>query len=192
MLILTLFCSICNFPTAFAVENKARPSESEEDAKIYCEADLSDDFTPDKVIVILDKEISDIDGVPQSLTDQLLKDIDFSEINDLTKINESAKDNDALRNYLEQKDFRQILSIELAEPSKQNVLDAIERLEKVDGILYAGPNYIERIEPTTNASTLRPAMTSAPQNSSAPNDPDNDRLWGLFGDNGINAKNAWA
>ena len=39
LLILTLFCSICNFPTAFAAENKARSSESEEDAKIYCEAD---------------------------------------------------------------------------------------------------------------------------------------------------------
>lgn len=61
----------------------------------------------------------------------------------------------------------------------------------VDGILYAGPNYIERIEPTTSASTVQTAMTSAPQNSSVPNDPDNDQLWGLFGDNGINAKNAW-
>ena len=111
LLILTLFCSICNFPTAFAAESETRPSEPEEDAKIYCEADLSDDFTPDKVIVILDEEISDIDGVPQSLTDQLFKDIDVSAIKDLSKIGESAKDNIALRSYLEQQDFRQTLSM---------------------------------------------------------------------------------
>ena len=111
LLILTLFCSICNFPTAFAAENKARSSESEEDAKIYCEADLSDDFTPDKVIVILDKEISDIDGVPQSLTNQLFEDIEVSAIKDQSKIGESAKDNVALRSYLEQQDFRQTLSM---------------------------------------------------------------------------------
>lgn len=190
LLMLTLFCSICNFPTAFAAENKARPSESEEDAKIYCEADLSDDFTPDKVIVILDKEISDIDGVPQSLTDQLFEDIEVSAIKDQSKIGESAKDNAALRNYLEQKDFRQILSIELAEPSKQNVLDAIERLEKVDGILYAGPNYLYSIDPVENEANNRNDTYELPT-SSAPNDPNIDRLWGLFGDNGINAQNAW-
>ncbi len=41
--------------------------------------------------------------------------------------------------------FRQILKIELNMHSKQNVLNVIKELEKIEGIKYAGPNYMTHL-----------------------------------------------
>lgn len=73
-------------------------------------------------------------------------------------------------------EFRTVLMLILQAPSKQNVLDAIKRLEQRKDIISAEPDYI-----------LQPHTTK-------PNDTlyEKGSQWGLNGMNGINAPQAWA
>jgi len=57
-------------------------------------------------------------------------------IKDLTEITVDIKE--AL---IDEENFRQILQIKLMENNKENVLNVIRQLEKIEGIKYAGPNY---------------------------------------------------
>ena len=51
--------------------------------------------------------------------------------------------------------FRQIIKIELKESSKQNVLNAISQIQKIDGVLWAGANtYDQPSRPTNLYSTV--------------------------------------
>jgi len=71
--------------------------------------------------------------------------------------------------------FHQILKIELQEKSKNSVINAVRELEKVDGILWVGPNYHDRPAalPTSATGTLYP------------------NLWVMHGNRGIQAEEAW-
>ena len=95
-------------------------------------------------------------------------------IKDLTKLTGDI----TKKKYLNQKSFRQILEIDLEEHSKQKVLDAISKIQKLDGVLWAGVN--NYYQPTATYETPV-AMTG-------------DRYkeqWALNGKYGINLINAW-
>lgn len=120
-----------------SVLNAGATTEYEE--KIYCNATIDDNFTPDCVLVVLDKSISNFRGLEQEEMEKLFVGLDITEIEDLSKVENPS---DSLIEYYKNNTFRQILKVTLAKPSKQNVLDAIKHLEKVDGILSAGPDYV--------------------------------------------------
>ena len=95
---------------------------------------LDDDFADNKIIVTLKKEYSSVNNSFK---------IDDFEISDGTNI-ESIKDLTYMTNpskIVNREGFVQILSIELKENCKGNVLKAIEELEKLDMVLAAEPDY---------------------------------------------------
>ena len=83
--------------------------------------------------------------------------------------------NDSLVDYYEENTFRQILQIDLKEKSKKNVIEVIEQLQTMEGVVYAGPDYI------------------VPVADLHPSDPYymEGRQWGLNGDYGIDIESAW-
>lgn len=58
-------------------------------------------------------------------------------IEDLTYIEGNVND----KKYLNKEDFHQILKIELASNFKEEVIEAIHKIENLEGVLWAGPNY---------------------------------------------------
>lgn len=153
--------------------NFAKAVESIEQ-KIYCKATLEDNFADDKVIIVLNKEAT---RQFRTYTPEDFPEIECSSVDDLThftvdyarkKIRGEKTEKSMLVNVEE---FRRILSLELKEKSKENVLKAIKQLEKRNDILSAEPNSVLTICAT-------------------PNDPSfiNGGQWGL---NKINAPSAW-
>ena len=125
--------------------------------------DVYSEFTEDSVLVVLDSEISRINKQHYANFFDGLK---IKSIKDLTKRNQNKKS--------ENNDFRQILQIFLENPSRDNVIEVVQKLRDLDGVYNAEPNYI-------NGMNL------------VPNDPNftNGTLWGLNGSYGINAIDAW-
>jgi len=140
--------------------------------KIYCNATVEDDFDGSSVLVVMDKKTGGINK-PHKMS--YFGSFEMEYIIDLTEI---TGDIDS-KEYLNKEEFNQILMIKLPKDSKENVLDVIKQLEKVEGILYASPNYY-----------LYPAATHP-----------NDTLYGgtsptigqraLKGTYGINAPATW-
>ena len=126
--------------------------------KVYCSADINDEFADNSVIVVLNHT----DETDESIVDSL-NDLDISHIKYLKKINNDIK-----------KDARSILQVFIKNPSKQNVLNTINELEKFDFVYIAEPDYIYTL-------------------ASTPNDPyyTNGNSWNLNGTHGINADEAW-
>lgn len=140
------------------------------DEKIIENVDEDADFLPNRVIVVLDKSFSSPEGLSKNMIDDLFGQIEYTKIKDLSKVTL----NDSLENYYAQNNFRQILCINLEKESKENVISVIQQLQKMDEILYVGPDYL--------------AKTEAVQ----PSDPyyENDQ-WGLNGTFGIDIEDAW-
>lgn len=107
---------------------------SEPNFKNNCNATLDDNFEDDSVIVVLDNKISNIN---QEHRPEFFKGIDVEKVVDLTKreANKQSKNGD----------FRQILQLYLKNSSKEKVLQAVAKLEQIDGIVSAEPNYL--VEP---------------------------------------------
>ncbi len=137
-------------------------TEANDSEKIYCNATIDDDFAPDSVLVVL--------NTLTSLKCQTYSEADFSEIkasdvNHITAYSESVVQK-ALKNAetaaafrstivevepVDLSTYRQVLYIELENPGKDKVLEAIKELEKREDVWYVGPDYY--LEPCSDTST---------------------------------------
>ena len=113
--------------------------------KIYCEATIEDDFADDCVLVVLDRNISAINKIHER---SFFGSSIIENVVDLTAVSHdssvSSTDN-SLISQIDQENFRQILKLELPVAGKEYVLKVIKLLEQIDGIMYAGPNYISSL-----------------------------------------------
>lgn len=150
--------------------------------KIFCDATIDDDFEDGLVLIVLSKEAT--------LSFKTYTPTDFADINclrvaDLTELTselvrkqldynttQNSNKGDATRkadSINELASFNRILSLELNEKSKENVLSTIKQLEERGDVLCAGPSYNYHYD-------------------AVPNDPRYSLQWGLPQ---IQAPNAW-
>ncbi len=114
-------------------------------------------FEPGEVLVLLDEEISEVNKVHSK---EFFGGVEIESILDLTYRSDPNTVDD-------EEGFRQTLLIVLAEKTKEAVLDAVEIIKSIPGVLSAGPNYY------------------LPLDSTVPNDPifsfshNSDDQWGL-------------
>ena len=130
------------------------------DTKILCTATIDQDFDDSSVLVIMDNITG---GINKQYELSYFGDIGATSVTDLTILSNDilvasglvsnddasrkASDNTAVSTNkvpwfeINEETFRQILKIELNTHSKQNVLEVIRKLERIEGIKYAGPNY---------------------------------------------------
>ena len=135
---------------------------------------IDDEFEDDCVIVVLDKKIG---GINKNHSLNFFKSNNFKEIIDLTKvIGDISK-----KNYLNKDNYLQVLKIRLKNKSKQNVIKAINLLEKIPGVLRAEPNYISK-------ATVSEANQNDPP---AINGTRYEDQWGINGVCGSGANLAW-
>ncbi len=117
------------------IDNEAITEE-----KIYYEENIDDDFNNDKVIIVLSKEET---NKFKEYTPSDFPEIDCESITDLTNnIIEKIKNKEFVENksLINLEKFNRILSLELKEKSKKNVLKSIKELEKRKEILSAEPS----------------------------------------------------
>ena len=151
--------------------------------------DVTDDFEENKIIVTLNKDYSDVNK-PINYSDfESDRIITMQTINSLNLSVESQQDKIVIKNIydltyvsnpniiLEPEEFRQIFSIELMDNNKENVLEVIEEFEECNFIIAAEPLYNFSI----NSVEENPYL----------NDSEYDEQWGLHGENGIQAEEAW-
>ena len=147
----------------------------DDDCKILSEATIDQKFTDNHVIVVLNKSVGSLN---KQHDHSLFGSLSLKSIKDLTSLRkitqQDLNSNDdvhlAASLQLNRENFRQILLLELPTHSKQLVLEAIKQLSQMDGIIYAGPNYI------------------ISQTATTPNDTSYHKQWNF--DN-INVENAW-
>ena len=135
------------------VENEA--SEITRDKKILCNATIDQDFDDSSVLVIMDNITG---GINKQHDLSFFGNIGATAVTDLTVLSNETLVSSGLSTRTSTDDttvganklswfevnaetFRQILKIELSVHSKENVLNVIKKLEKIEGIKYAGPNY---------------------------------------------------
>ena len=138
----------------FAVGNTFNVSFAESvvlmrEEKIYCEVTLQDHFDDDRVLVVLDKYISEIN---KPYSSDFFGVSEIESVEDLTYVTGNIEE----KKYLNREEFRQILRLKLTEPSKENVLNVIEKVQKIDGVLSAEPNFIREVslDATSNDAEL--------------------------------------
>jgi len=142
--------------------------------KAYSTASIEDNFDENGVLITLNNKESIAFDVNSS-TISCIKEIDnIKEIKDLTdSIGELVQTKIQLisglatidtlndKELIEKVDnvntdtFNRVLYVKLEEPSKQNVIEAIKKLENLPNVLYASPDYIltEDSEPNDNYYT---------------------------------------
>ena len=135
IILFTLFFSFSN--KNFSVIVNANSDIKNE--KIYSEVNINENFDNSTVIVVLDKNISEVNKI---------HDFDFFEGVSISKIEDLTETTDV--STINEINFEQILLLYLSEPSKENVISAIEKLHLVDGIKYVGANTIEEYDMVPN------------------------------------------
>ena len=133
--------------------------------KIYCDLNANDDFSLDSVLVMIDKNLSDVNKVFEN---SFFGNLNIFNIEDLTYREnwnsgvDTKKDN-----------FRQTLKLQLDLQTKEQIIESVKSLEKIEGIVCASPNYIGK------------------RGLAAINDEYYYRQWNLNESNGINVAKAW-
>ena len=127
-----------------------------EDEKHFCTATLDDDFTDDVVIVTMTRQAS------LNLRSHTTSDFPETRLQNVRSLSTAVESNvreqllemqnglDTSRNGLVRdvsrdidiENFRQIISLALETPSKENILSAIRALEQRDDVYAAEPNFI--------------------------------------------------
>lgn len=112
-----------------------RTRRSPTDEKIIWDGDINQDFNDTTVLVVMDKNYSswrfyasDFIGVNIAAVRSLSV---------LRLMSESA--------LVNRENYHDILAIEIGNPGKQNVVNAIRELEKLDFVMSAGPDYMYAI-----------------------------------------------
>ena len=171
----TLFISLLLFNTNIVLKASAsdeyRIDCSSE--KIYTNASIDEEFDDCSVLVVMKKEISQVN---KKYDISFFGDFPIESIDDLTYISGGITE----KTKINKDGFTQILQIKLPIHSKQNVLDVIKKLERIDEILWAGPNHIE--------SSMRQPISANTPPSGMHRNPD---LWAMHNSLGIQAEKAW-
>ncbi|MBE6132910.1 MAG: hypothetical protein E7180_05935 [Erysipelotrichaceae bacterium] len=161
-IILFLMISLFVFP--FATKEVYAYENIDYEQKIYCEINEEYDFALDSVLVMIDKNLSDVNKVFEK---SFFNDIDIKEIVDLTYKNNWDSSVDT-----KEEDFRQILELFVYANSKEIIISIVNELEEIEGIVCASPNYIGRTGIEVD-------------------DADFTEQWGLHGTYGIDILEAW-
>ena len=106
----------------------------------YCHATIDQNFADNAVLVVIKPLYGGINkefSKSQFSTENLNGDVSFKEIKDLTYLDKPIEE----YQYLKIGMHKQIFKLTLEKPGKQNVLDTIKELEKLDFIESAEPNY---------------------------------------------------
>lgn len=111
------------------------------------------------------ESISDLTEIKTSSTLEVEKGLSAA-----TNDAEYKEKSEDLTSRINVENYRQILLLNLSTSNKQNVLEIIKMLEKMEGVVYAGPDY------------------SCGQPGIIPDDSDYEDQWGL---SAISASNAW-
>jgi hypothetical protein len=132
------------------------------DEKIKCDATINHDFADDSVIVIMSAEVTfkfeeysnnyfenaNI-GDLRKLTNETSKIVEDQLLSEDKSDSSMSLSNAADVSIIKEENFRDILSLKLKNPSKENVLETIKSLETRSDVIYAGPNYIHESAATT-------------------------------------------
>lgn len=140
ILALTLFAqTFCSVAISQADRQVGRQVEFE--PKIFADVTIDEDFCGRFILVVMDKNVG---GLNKRHDARFFGNFPIKDIVDLTAHSEAQiiERNEAIRmNQRREETFRQILQIELPFDCKQNVLEVIARLENIDGIISAEPNF---------------------------------------------------
>ena len=181
-----------------AFAEQAEDLQNKSQGKVYCNATIGDDFADDTVLVVLANNVSTQKSNARISFSAEVSTEDFSEVGcveveNLTSYSSAIVDEEVARlsnpistlsaeteteHKVNVKNFKKIISLKLSTPGKQNVLDAIKKLEKRKDVLSAEPNYFFSLD-------------SEIENQAAqivPDDPEYHRQWGI---NKINLPTAW-
>ncbi len=172
IILITVIALLCISGSSMAAQADVSKSAVCYEQKEYSEIDIEDDFDDSCVVVVMDKYSS---GVNKSQSAKFSKFPFVKAIKDLTSITGNIQE----KLYLNKESFRQIIKIELKESSKQNVLNAISQIQKIDGVLWAGANTYDQ---PSDLQTYTPQSLSGNRYQNQ---------WGLNGPYGINAPSAW-
>lgn len=134
-------------------------NEIDDESLVITQVNIDDDFSDDKVIIVLKHNVSlefkdytkddfseidcaKVEDLTMYTTEIVKDEIEAYKTGDYSKIQERID-----KNMLVDIDkFHRILCLYLTFPGKENVIDAIKKLEKRNDIISAEPDYIKHID----------------------------------------------
>ncbi|MBQ4140053.1 MAG: S8 family serine peptidase [Clostridia bacterium] len=152
---------LCFIITLSASYNTCYAIETEDEYSISPEEDFSDN----RIIVVLDNKTS-LNFNQYGTSDFSIIDckqvLDISDTagievkNDIENVKLNLNNQEPLQEYngVSLSEYHQILCLELSNPGKDTVIEAIEKIEKMEGVLYAIPDYKIMAMRTTNDPIL--------------------------------------
>lgn len=181
-----------------AFAEQAEDLQNKSQGKVYCNATIDDDFADDTVLVVLANNVSTQKSNARISFSAEVSTEDFSEVGcveveNLTSYSSAIVDEEVARlsnpistlsaeteteHKVNVNNFKKIISLKSSTPGKQNVLDAIKKLEKRKDVLAAQPNYFY----------FQNSVENVQPNSMTSNDPSNGKQWAI---NKIGLSEAW-
>ena len=182
-----IICICSNF---FTLNFNNMRAETVQNTKVYCKATINDNFADDTVIVVINREnsLKRNNATIKTLTTQVKCEnisllTSYKLASPLNTLNISSVLEDPYYDLTNTDDFRQIFEIKLQEHGKDKVLETISKLEQLDFIESAEPDYY-----------FTPDLINSQSNGSypanvTPNDPQYSSQYAL---SKINAPAAWS